>query len=518
MKFKKFVTVLMAASIVSGSGANLVMADTYQEIEKTNIAGLASSLSELLESAASASSTEFFGDVSLELADTGRALLGMISSDNLSWAENIGINYCVSSKDGMEGIAADFYVNNTGIFSMEYYLDTTTMQYYICFPTIHPAYVTSTLGIALDDSYTDLDQLILDITKNPMTLCPEGTVVEELLNRYGQILVEGFVDGTSIEDTISVEGISMDCQLIEGQMFEENLFDFTENLLTTAKDDEQLKEIIEFWDSLIELSYDENMDTYTEFQLTIEELLDELADEEITDDTSYISSKIWQDSNGTIVGREISLYEGAQITPFLTYKLPSSGDDKGFYLEFNAEDDSFAISGKGNTIDGKFNGTYDFMYNDVVMFSMDVIDADEKAAEDGSAYGSYKFTLQPGIGEDMYQYYSSFGLTADLSSYGADFGSALGLTLTMSDADIATLRIHGGPADYFEFPDFTSTTNVLSLDSEEDMDTYCSELNLSLIFDSCEAAGIPDEIVSMVSEEIYNAIYETEDADLDPEL
>lgn len=507
MKLKKLTAILLAAAITSTAGSSLVFAESYQETEKAKIASLASAIAEIFKTAEDTSISDVYADICLEFGDTGRALAGMMVPIDISWANNIGFNYCTSIADGIEAIVGDLYLNNTAVCSLEYYLDTNTMQGYFCIPELHEAY----LSIDLNEGFTEeTSSMMKNLMDNPMSLYPESTVMEELINRYGEILADGFGESISGEDSISIEGVSMDCNSLEGQMQGEDAQNFLTTLLTTAKDDAQLKEIIEQWAPMVELE-GESIDSYQEFQTSIDATLAELEETPMTNDDSYVSSKLWLDTEGTIVGRQISLCEGAESMPILTYKAPKAGADKGFYLEIGADDAYFAISGKGTVTDGKLNGTYDFMLDDVVMASVEIIDADEEAAEDGSAHGSYKFILQPGIGEEEYQTLSSFALTADIENTGATSESCVTLGITMSDADLVSLRINGGPASPMELPDFASLTNVLDLASEDDLNTFIDEMDWSPILENCLSAGASEEAVAMIDELIYSSLYGTEE-------
>lgn len=507
MKLKKLTAILLAAAITSTAGSSLVFAESYQETEKAKITALASAVAEIFNNAEELSVSDAFADICLELGDTGRALASLMIPIDISWADNIGFNYCTSIADGIESIVGSLYLNNTSVCSLEYYIDTNTMQCYILIPELHDSYLLFDFSDVLTDDYSSTLNTLME---DPMSLYPESSVMEELINRYGEILADGFGESISGEDTLSIEGVSMDCTTLEGRMQATDAEGFLTTLLSTARDDEQLKEILEQWSPMMALE-DESIDLYQEFQAGIDSYLAELSEESVSDDGSYVSSKIWLDTDGRIVGRQLSFCEGAEDMPILTYKAPVSGADKGFYLEFGADDEYFAISGKGTVTNGKLNGTYDFMYEDVVMASVEIIDADEKAAEDGSAYGSYKFIPQPGMGEDIYQSLSSLALVADVENRGENADSAITLSLTMSDAPLLSLSMTAGIGAYVEVPDFATLTNVLDCNSDDDLDIFINEMDWSPILDNCLTAGASEEAVALIDEMLYSSIYGTED-------
>lgn len=509
MKSKKIIALLTATVITSAASSNLVLAESYPETEKAKISDFAASVAESLQKAESlydSESVNTYADLCISLDDTGRALLGMMSPVDITWLDNIGFHYSVSYNDTTEGIVGDIYLNNTSVCSLEYYMDLENMCYYIRIPELNDSYLVMDISNNLDEESAAIYDALKNQMQNPAALLPDASATEELLNRYGALFADGFVENNAHEDTLSIEGIAMDCLSLEGQMQLEDVQNFFSNVLTTARDDAQLKELIETWTPLFQMG-DDTFDVYQEFQCIIDDTLISMEKNPLENDGTLLSSTIWLDADGNIVGRQLSISNGAEEIPFFTYKAPVSSSEKAFYLEIGDGDESFSISGKGTVTNDKLSGTYDLMYNDVVMASVEFIDADTKTAEDGSSFGSYKFTLQPGIGEEEYQYLSSFAILTDISNYGESADNELKLTLTMSDAALVSLSLNAGLTDAMEIPDHTAFTNVLDVNSEDDMMTYVSEMDWAPILENCIAAGMTEETAAALDDMIYEALY-----------
>lgn len=530
MKLRKFIALLTATVMTSTAGSSLVLAESYQETEKANIANFASTVAEALQKAETVCESESvhaYADLCLSLGDTGRTLLSMMSPIDITWLDNIEFHCSVSSNAAIEYIVGDLCLNNTSVCSLECYMDLENMCFYMRIPELNDSYLVMNISYTLYNEFTAIYKILKNYMYDPSALLPEASAMEDLLNRYGAILADGFIETNPYEDTISIEDISMDCLSLEGQIQAEDMQRLLTNVLTTAKEDVQLKEIIEIWAPVFQVN---SFEIYQEFQAFINETLASFEEEPFENDGSSLSSTIWQDTDGNIVGRQFILRNDTEEIPFFTYKAPVSNSDKGFYLDIRDDGESFSISGKGTVSNDKLNGSYDLLYDDIVMASVELIDTDTKAAEDGSSSGSYKFTLQPGIGEKEYQYLSGFAILADVSNYGDSAGSEFNLSLTKSEDAWVSLSLNAGRSDAMENPDDTAFSdvldcihmiqyfflipgyrpflNILNVDSSYDMDTYLSKMDWQPILENCITAGMTEKAATQINDLIYESFYE----------
>lgn len=512
MKFKKMMAILMAAAITVSAGASIVSAETYSETEKAGLADWVKNYCALYQKQMDeyGDTISAKADIYAELTDTSRALLGMFVPVDISWLNNAGFLYNVTMVNGTEAVVGNLYLNDAPVCSLEVYMDTQTQQCYIRIPELHDAYLFANLELEVNGD--EATAAALNVLNDPMALMPEASELEALLIRYGNIVLDGFAENITAEDTISVEGIEEACTTYEGRMYQTDAKNFVKELLTTAKDDAELKTFIEEWAPLMEIE-GETDDIYQEFQAEIDELLADLDSEDFEEDGSYVSSKIWVDADKNVVGREIGFYENAGAESEIYFKMlsPASDTAAALSVEVYAEGESFGISGQGTVTDGKLSGTYDFLYNDVVMASADVTDYVPADMESGAINGSYKLYLQPGIGEEEYASLSSFDVVVDCTTDMATMDQVYDLTLNMSGSALGTVGITAGYSEPNEVPDFAALTNVLDSTSEEDMVAFVTEMDWAPILDKCKAAGMPEEVASMLDQLIYDALYGVEE-------
>ena len=79
------------------------------------------------------------------------------------------------------------------------------------------------------------------------TVLPDTKTLSTLLDRYGNILIENFGDETVTEEALSVEGVSEDCTVYEEILTEQEVLSILREVLTTAKEDQELKGLLDMW-------------------------------------------------------------------------------------------------------------------------------------------------------------------------------------------------------------------------------------------------------------------------------
>ena len=118
-------------------------------------------------------------------------------------------------------------------------------------------------------------QTYYNIMHDFMNYIPDSETVSSLINRYGGMIIDNMTEGSSMEEAVSVEGISEDCTVYEGQIGEEETEAIAEAVLTEARDDEDLKSIFDQWTEAGVATEEQ----YTQFQSAIDDLLEDLSGE-----------------------------------------------------------------------------------------------------------------------------------------------------------------------------------------------------------------------------------------------
>lgn len=146
-------------------------------------------------------------------------------------------------------------------------------------------------------------------------MLPDSKTLSTLLDRYGNIIIDSFEEGSSVEESVSVDGISEECTAYEGIISEKSAYTIVEKVLTTAKDDEEIKALFDQWSD--DASNEENQ--YKDFQNLITDALDDMnRDDEGSTENEAFSSKVWVNGDGKIVGRQFGITDGTDTTPVFT--------------------------------------------------------------------------------------------------------------------------------------------------------------------------------------------------------
>lgn len=319
------------------------------------------------------------------------------------------------------------------------------------------------------------------------------------------MIVDGMQEGPSVEETISVEGIGEDCTVYEGQIYQADAVEILENVLNAAKEDETLKKLLQ---SGAEAAGTE--DIYGEFTSGIESLLSDLdgtlTDEESAD--SYLASRIWVNSEGKIVGRQLCSCESVETQPLITWKNPSDGDQSALLLEFGTDDSStITLTGTGTTAGNIMSGDYELLMDSVPFVNVKMEDFDLDAVKTGYPSGRFTLGFAAGDGESAEEnILASFSLIVDMSS-DKDAGTcSFEIALASAGVPLVTLIISGSKGEGVEVPDLGALGTVYDLTNESDMDSYLGELNWNSLLDNAGKAGVPEELVSQLDTMIQDAI------------
>lgn len=484
----------------------------YQQAEKDALAefvtGLAAQYAEDIENI-DAAMEGTYADLSFTLGDAGRAMLGMAVPVDVSWINDLNLTTDITIDDTATMETTDLLLNGTKLCTMEIMADSSTGDTYIRIPELSESYLsvnyTDAMGI-LEESMpidsTDATASIAGIGQGNELMSsfnvydsiirnlPDAQVLENIITDYGTMFIESMEENPSGNETITVDDVSQECTTYEGTLNETQAVALIESMLTTARDDSDIKSLFP----------DDAASAYEDFQAAIDSLLAEFP-LETTNENSLAVSKIWVGQNGNIVGRQFSFTDntGTPISE-LTWQNPVNGDSSGFLFEINGDGNTVSISGSGSKNGGMLDGNYVLSIDSIPYVSIDVTGYDTEAAKEGNINGVYKLSLLPGSVPDdaTYTSVSSFSLVVTLSSDGTA-GSFM-VDLQSSGASLCSLSCSSGLGDGASLPSLSEIQGTVydSL-NEEEVNAYLNELNVDALMEKLAQAGMPDEFIGQVT-------------------
>lgn len=508
---KKVIAVAAASSLIAAGGSTVMAAGSYQEAETAAydkfVSGVASSWEEYLASYQTAQKGSN-AKITLNVEDTGRALLGaMAGGMDFSWLQSISLDTNTSLQQGLEALTAAVLLNDSKLCDLNIYMDFAKMAEYIQIPDISEGYLVAPMESSDVNISDDSMKLYFNLLSDLSSVLPDKDTLSTLLERYGQLVISNMEDGASTDETVSVEGISEDCTVYEGQLSEASTVKMLQDIAKTAKDDKEIKSLFDSW-TKAGIATD---DQYQEFQTAVDDLISDSADEG-ADDSTLIYSRIWVNNEDKVVGREIGTVDGAETTPVFTWKAPSADGSSALLLEVQADDSSLTLTGSGTSSDGLLTGDYIFAMDGTETMDIHVADLETKPEKTG--YYNGKFTLTfPAVdagstdSEDTTTNpLAGLAVEVNLTSDITTETSQIDLTLTTSGAALATLSISGGYGEGPETKDGDSLTPAYSVDDENDAVEYMKTINWDTLAANATAAGVPEELVSQLQTLLDSAV------------
>lgn len=518
---KKAVVTAMGASLVVSGSSTVFAASSYKETEKTALANVVSKLPEAWNSylenyQKACEGTK--GTFTLTVEDTGRALAGaLMGGTDVSWLQSITFDSDITIKDGVEAIVGGLLLNDTKLCDLNLYMDLANMAEYIQIPQLSEGYITAPIQstVTTTNGVAENSQEIMSTYMNALSdlssALPDSDTLGTLLDRYGNIIIDNIEDGSSVEESVSVDGISEDCTVYEGTVSEKAVTAMAEGILTAAKDDAEIKGLFEQW-----AGASDGEDQYQQFEDAVADALDSIgsADGEVSEDPVF-SSKVWVNADNKIVGREFAVIDGAETTPVFTWKAPSDGDTSALLLEITAEDSSLTLTGSGTTSDGLLNGDYIFAIDGTETADINVENLETKPEKAGYYNGTLNVTFPvaeadaantDGESEAASNPLAGFGIVINLKSDASTDSSSMGLTVTTSGAPIATLTISGGYGDGVDIPDLTALDKTYDGSDDAAMTEYIANINWDTFLVNIKAAGVPDELATQLETILTSAV------------
>ena len=518
---KKAVVTAMGASLVVSGSSTVFAAGSYKEAEKTALANVVSKLPEAwngylenYQKACEGTKSTF----TLTVEDTGRALAGaLMGGTDVSWLQSITFDSDITIKDGVEAIVSGLLLNDTKLCDLNFYMDLANMVEYIQIPELSDGYISAPIEgtVTTSEGVAENSQEIMSTYMNALSdlssALPDSDTLGTLLDRYGNIIIDNIEDGSSVEESVSVDGISEDCTVYEGTVSEKAVTAMAEGILTAAKDDAEIKGLFEQW-----AGASDGEDQYQQFEDAVADALDSIgsADGEVSEDPVF-SSKVWVNADNKIVGREFAVIDGAETTPVFTWKAPSDGDTSALLLEITAEDSSLTLTGSGTTSDGLLNGDYIFAIDGTEAADINVENLETKPEKAGYYNGTLNVTFPvaeadaantDGESEAASNPLAGFGIVINLKSDASTDSSSIGLTVTTSGAPIATLTISGGYGDGVDIPDLTSLDKTYDGSDDAAMTEYVANINWDTFLANIKAAGVPDELATQLETILTSAV------------
>ena len=517
MKNRKITAIILASLMgISAVPATAWAADSYKETEKAAFAkaiqemgaDYAQDLAQIGDGAVKGNA-----EIKLSLDDGGKAILGMLTPVDISWLEDASMDTKVNLNEGTMIETMDVKVNGTKICTIEYYFDTENSEVYMRIPELNEGYIKMNMEQMTQEAESEMEEegmdssfsASIDMTDamnsyfSTLDNLPEADALTSILTRYSDIIFDNVTDGENPGTQSSAAGdVSQELTVLEGHVTQAEAQPMFQEILDTAKTDEELKGLIESWTEAMndpEYSYDT-------FLQAIEDLEKDLDGEIDESDTSGFVLRAWVDDNGEVVGREVLADDGEQEESLFRYLCTTDGDQRGFSFTMGSDEDSVGLYGSGTLSGDVLSGTYTFTSGGEDAAVIEVADYDTKAVENGIWKGTYTISGAPIEDEDGNSYDPFGGMQLIFTTDGKDENNMeWNLTLAANGVSLGALSITGGnEGEDLEAVDFASLTDVYDFSNDADVEKFGEDVNMDTITANLTSAGMPDGWLESVME------------------
>lgn len=345
------------------------------------------------------------GDELMSMLETGMESSGV--DMDLSWLSDIMISMDTNMQGDMTQMDMGVGMNNTTLLTLSMIMDMAGMNMYMGVPELSDQYLSADLSELGGEAMVPTGSMtvVQDSLDEIKELLPSEEYVNTLLNRYLQIILENVKEVEKDTDKVSVSGVEQKFNVLTATIYEEDLLNIAIAVLEDAKEDEELLNLIvgicekvgtgEYdyvWND--ELGDYEMVPVDVDFEAMVEDGIDEALDSldellDDCDDDNYITLTMYVDNSDAICGMTVEI-SGAEMDMEYEFYYITVWERNNY--AFEAELGPVSIEGEGNRKKNLINAQYEISAMGLDVMTIEVIDYDEKQAEDGNLVATYRLT------------------------------------------------------------------------------------------------------------------------------
>lgn len=310
---------------------------------------------------------------------------------------------------------------------------------------------------------------------------PDAETMTKVLDRYLSLVIPKLKNVEQSTVKLEAEGVQQECNALTLKIYEADALEICKAVLSTAKDDADLKSIImKASEAIAEMSgmTGNGAEAYADFQQMVASALSDMEDVEETDTENPIVVTLYVDDNHKTIGAKLAMPDAVgENCMFYAYTL-TDGNKAAVKLVLPTY--AMEVSGSSTITDGKINGTCKVNMQGTTMATAKI----ENWTVDGGV-----LTITPNMEMFVPGITDAFGvlsLQIKLNTEGielnvlSDGSVLLGLALKATDSN---------------GPDLSIPSNATDAMDSNAMQAWAENLNLQGVLDKLEAAGVPSALI-----------------------
>lgn len=441
---------------------------SFGEIYGAILSGLGNSSAVKPLGGAKLNMTLTVGDTALDLFE--QAIFGGEAPVDLSFLKEINLDMDVGMGDQMQAIQVALGLKGQHIITANLLMNMADSIIHIGLPELNDQW------LKLEGS-EDTPVAITGAVSSPAMLAelakklPDAETLTKVLNRYLKLILPELKNVEQSTVKLEADGVQQECTQLTMKIYEADAMAITKAILTTAKDDADLKKIIiDVYEAIAELSGTETSGQkfYTDFQEMVASALSDMEDVEETDTENPIVVTLYVDKNHNIVGGMLKMSTQDSDRGTVYFYSLTEGDKTAFEFAIPSDvnnTDDFKISGSSTTTDGKTNGTYKIKVRDTTKLTVKV---ENWTVDGGTLTVTPKEDLFPAEVTDML---GTLALQIKLSADGIGLnvlgGSEvlLGIAFKPSESDGPSMEVPSDAVDVTDSNAMEQWLEKLSMDN-----------------------------------------------------
>lgn len=294
--------------------------------------------------------TEFSMDIRV-----GDTLIGLLEGAmgeggmDLSALEKISMDVDMNVEGQLYQMLVGLAINDKKLADADVIMDMAAMTYWIGLPGLHEDYILFDLSSAMEGSgvsagtATSMLPVLLEVMPDPEKL-------EPLLIKYVDVIFDNINNIEREYTTLELDGTKQDGVVLTYKLDEKTLADICLALMKTAKDDQELKAVIdELSEDLQALATEaggaaDGMDLYPQFAAFLEEGIASIEETTEYGEGNYILLSTSLDKKNNVLGRSFKLYSDSKLNAEFSFLTVSDSQVSNLDMRF-----SFASSEEGKT-------------------------------------------------------------------------------------------------------------------------------------------------------------------------
>lgn len=374
--------------------------------------GLGEGYGKLMSSFGSSSATSKGGaklNVTITMGDTAldlfeQLILGGPAPFDISFLKEINLDLDVGMDGQMQAMQLALGLKGQHIVTANLLMNMAQSVMHIGLPELNDQWLKIATGENVPNVITggmSSTAMLAELAK----YLPDAETLTTVLDRYLAIILSGLNNVDQSTTTLEVGGVKQECTVLALKVYEEDVMNIAKAVLSKAKDDADLKKIIEDFAKGVEEIAGEDIgadEVYVDFKEAITDMLADLEEETEFDTESFIQLDTYVDKSHNIIGMKLHEMseQGSKRGQVYFYSL-TEGNKTAFEFAIPSDvndGDDFKLSGTGTKNGDKVSGTYTATVQGTVMGTIKIENLD---ADGGTITIAPSMDLFPGEVKDM---------------------------------------------------------------------------------------------------------------------